>query len=98
MSYGRVNYEYNGIPIGALPVREGIARGRILGMVRPGSVFKVLDSQYYEAGRRNPKAGVHLKICAGNVVGWVLARYSHWISDDAYRAMGWAERSKTNPV
>jgi len=93
MSYGRVNYEYNGIPIGDLPVREGVARGRILGKIPPGSVFKVMDSQYYEAGRSNPKAGVHLKICAlvngEKKVGWVVARYSHPISGDAYRAMGW---------
>jgi len=92
MSYGRVKYEYNGKPIGGVPVREGVARGRVLGKIKPGSVFKVIDSQYYEAGRRNPKAGVHLKICASvngkKIFGWMIGRYSHPISDDAFLAVG----------
>ena len=44
MSYGRVNYEYNGIPIGDLPVREGVARGRILGKMELELVIKYSGS------------------------------------------------------
>jgi hypothetical protein len=93
MSYGRVNYEHKGIPIMGLPVREGVARGRVMGKIEAGSVFEVLDSAYYAASSRNPKAGIHLRICATingkKRVGWVLARYSHPISNDAYFAMNW---------
>ena len=90
MSFGQVIKTINGHSIDGLPVREHVARGRFLGKLAPGSVFKVLDCVQYKAGKGNPKAGGWFEIRAviNNTVqtGWIVARYVQKVDEKAYMA------------
>ena len=90
MSFGQVVKTINGHEIDGLPVREHVARGRFIGKLAPGSVFKVLDCVQYKAGKGNQKAGGWFEIRAmiNNRVqmGWIIARFTEQVESRTYVA------------